>query len=216
MMQECKTSVCLLLSVLGWLWAWKCILRMNISLADQQLILELLDVMSATKLQECRQHISAQLDGVVDFWLRHSHDAEYGYCSNTNHLVEAPVQHVWLWLLFRGFFTCIGRDGKVYDDLKYVWLQGRQVRLQGRWSTSEVRSGLMKLQREAALFSHRCGCTVVCTEPWNVSTDLKFWKQPKLVSLTLHECVLPNVCFQRLHNDWAGTFNESGVFRSRA
>lgn len=59
---------------------------MNISLADQQLILELLDVMSATKLQECRQHISAQLDGVVDFWLRHSHDAEYGYCSNTNHL----------------------------------------------------------------------------------------------------------------------------------
>lgn len=27
----------------------------------------------------------------------------------------------------RGFFTCLGRDGKVYDDLKYVWLQGRQV-----------------------------------------------------------------------------------------
>ena len=28
----------------------------------------------------------------------------------------------------RGFFTCLGRDGQVYDDLKYVWLQGRQVR----------------------------------------------------------------------------------------
>lgn len=27
----------------------------------------------------------------------------------------------------RGFFTCLGRDGRVYDDLKYVWLQGRQV-----------------------------------------------------------------------------------------
>uniref|UniRef100_A0A8B9YCP8 N-acylglucosamine 2-epimerase n=1 Tax=Bos mutus grunniens TaxID=30521 RepID=A0A8B9YCP8_BOSMU len=27
----------------------------------------------------------------------------------------------------RGFFTCLGRDGQVYDDLKYVWLQGRQV-----------------------------------------------------------------------------------------
>lgn len=28
---------------------------------------------------------------------------------------------------YRGFFTCLGRDGHVYDDLKYVWLQGRQV-----------------------------------------------------------------------------------------
>lgn len=25
------------------------------------------------------------------------------------------------------FFTCLGRDRRVYDDLKYVWLQGRQV-----------------------------------------------------------------------------------------
>lgn len=27
-----------------------------------------------------------------------------------------------------GFFNCLGKDGKVYDELKYVWLQGRQVR----------------------------------------------------------------------------------------
>ncbi|MBN3306714.1 RENBP epimerase, partial [Amia calva] len=26
-----------------------------------------------------------------------------------------------------GFFTCLGREGQVYDELKYVWLQGRQV-----------------------------------------------------------------------------------------
>lgn len=31
--------------------------------------------------------------------------------------------------LCRGFFTCVGKDGKVYDELKYVWLQGRQVSL---------------------------------------------------------------------------------------
>uniref|UniRef100_A0A667ZMP1 N-acylglucosamine 2-epimerase n=1 Tax=Myripristis murdjan TaxID=586833 RepID=A0A667ZMP1_9TELE len=53
---------------------------------------------------EYRQQIRTELDRVVDFWLKHSHDTEYG-----------------------GFFTCIGRDGKVYDELKYVWLQGRQV-----------------------------------------------------------------------------------------
>lgn len=29
---------------------------------------------------------------------------------------------------FSGFFNCLGKDGKVYDELKYVWLQGRQVR----------------------------------------------------------------------------------------
>jgi len=41
----------------------------------------------------------------------------------------------WPWTsprCFRGFFTCIGRDGKVYDELKYVWLQGRQVRRRRR------------------------------------------------------------------------------------
>ncbi|XP_017260260.1 N-acylglucosamine 2-epimerase [Kryptolebias marmoratus] len=60
--------------------------------------------MSAEKLEECRQHVRAQLDDVVTFWLQHSHDPVHG-----------------------GFFTCLGRDGRVYDELKYVWLQGRQV-----------------------------------------------------------------------------------------
>uniref|UniRef100_A0A1A8J1W5 N-acylglucosamine 2-epimerase n=3 Tax=Nothobranchius kuhntae TaxID=321403 RepID=A0A1A8J1W5_NOTKU len=60
--------------------------------------------MSAVKLEECRQHIRAQLDSVVDFWLKYSHDTVHG-----------------------GFFTCIGKDGNIYDELKYVWLQGRQV-----------------------------------------------------------------------------------------
>ncbi|XP_058498171.1 N-acylglucosamine 2-epimerase [Solea solea] len=60
--------------------------------------------MSALKLDECRERIRKELDDVVNFWLKYSHDTEHG-----------------------GFFTCIGRDGTVYDELKYVWLQGRQV-----------------------------------------------------------------------------------------
>ncbi|XP_063320157.1 N-acylglucosamine 2-epimerase [Pelmatolapia mariae] len=60
--------------------------------------------MSVVTLEKCRENIRKQLDNVVDFWLKYSHDRVHG-----------------------GFFTCIGRDGKIYDELKYVWLQGRQV-----------------------------------------------------------------------------------------
>uniref|UniRef100_A0A8C0LFY1 N-acylglucosamine 2-epimerase n=1 Tax=Canis lupus dingo TaxID=286419 RepID=A0A8C0LFY1_CANLU len=55
-------------------------------------------------LQAWKERVEQELDRVVAFWMEHSHDQEHG-----------------------GFFTCLGRDGQVYDDLKYVWLQGRQV-----------------------------------------------------------------------------------------
>uniref|UniRef100_A0A3Q1MDG4 N-acylglucosamine 2-epimerase n=1 Tax=Bos taurus TaxID=9913 RepID=A0A3Q1MDG4_BOVIN len=55
-------------------------------------------------LRAWKDRVARELDRVVAFWLDHSHDQEQG-----------------------GFFTCLGRDGQVYDDLKYVWLQGRQV-----------------------------------------------------------------------------------------
>jgi N-acylglucosamine 2-epimerase len=41
---------------------------------------------------------------VIPFWLKYSLDREYG-----------------------GYFTCLDRDGTVYDTKKYIWLQGRQV-----------------------------------------------------------------------------------------
>ncbi|MDR2362048.1 MAG: AGE family epimerase/isomerase [Prevotellaceae bacterium] len=44
------------------------------------------------------------LNGVLPFWLRHSIDAECG-----------------------GYFSCLNRDGSVYDTDKFIWLQGRQV-----------------------------------------------------------------------------------------
>ncbi|XP_030640813.1 N-acylglucosamine 2-epimerase [Chanos chanos] len=60
--------------------------------------------MTAAKLEQYRERIRTELDRVVEFWLKYSHDKQYG-----------------------GFFTCIAEDGKIYDELKYVWLQGRQV-----------------------------------------------------------------------------------------
>ncbi|XP_043541206.1 N-acylglucosamine 2-epimerase [Chiloscyllium plagiosum] len=51
-----------------------------------------------------RTRIREELDRTMEFWLKHSHDQELG-----------------------GFFTCLSRDGSVYDELKYIWLQGRQI-----------------------------------------------------------------------------------------
>ncbi|HRQ41880.1 MAG TPA: AGE family epimerase/isomerase [Chloroflexota bacterium] len=47
---------------------------------------------------------SALLDDVIPFWQRHSPDYQHG-----------------------GYFTCLQRDGSVYDTDKFVWLQARQV-----------------------------------------------------------------------------------------
>lgn len=44
------------------------------------------------------------LDNILPFWVKHSKDEEYG-----------------------GFFTCLNRDGSVFDTDKFMWLQGREV-----------------------------------------------------------------------------------------
>jgi N-acylglucosamine 2-epimerase len=41
---------------------------------------------------------------IIPFWLNNSQDKEYG-----------------------GYFTCLDREGRVFDTDKFIWLQGRQV-----------------------------------------------------------------------------------------
>ncbi|MGN1220570.1 MAG: AGE family epimerase/isomerase, partial [Candidatus Cryptobacteroides sp.] len=50
------------------------------------------------------QYKSELLDNVLPFWLDHSQDKEFG-----------------------GYFSCLNRDGSVYDTDKFIWLQGREV-----------------------------------------------------------------------------------------
>ena len=50
------------------------------------------------------QYKNELFNHVIPFWLEKSQDLEYG-----------------------GYFTCLERDGKVFDSDKYIWLQGRQV-----------------------------------------------------------------------------------------
>ena len=47
---------------------------------------------------------STLLDNVLPFWMTHSPDKEFG-----------------------GYFTCLDRDGSVFDTDKFLWLQGREV-----------------------------------------------------------------------------------------
>lgn len=54
--------------------------------------------------QLAAQYKSELLDKVVPFWLEKSQDLKHG-----------------------GYFTCLERDGEVYDTDKFVWLQGREV-----------------------------------------------------------------------------------------
>ena len=58
------------------------------------------------------------LDNVLPFWEQFSLDGECG-----------------------GYFTCLDRDGRVYDTDKFVWLQGRQV-----WTFSMLYNRLERRQ----------------------------------------------------------------------
>ena len=58
--------------------------------------------MDFKKLAE--QYKSELFDNVLPFWLQHSQDRECG-----------------------GYYTCLDRDGHVFDTDKFIWLQGREV-----------------------------------------------------------------------------------------
>ncbi|MFX1704273.1 AGE family epimerase/isomerase [Chitinophaga sp. CC14] len=50
------------------------------------------------------QYRQELLDNVLPFWMKHSKDEKNG-----------------------GYFTCLQRDGRIFDTDKFMWLQGREV-----------------------------------------------------------------------------------------
>eukprot|EP00794_Sanderia_malayensis_P007358 gene7358-8178_t len=70
-----------------------------------------------------REKIEKELANVASFWMSNSHDEKHG-----------------------GFFNCIYEDGRVYDDLKYVWLQGRQV-----WMYCRLYNEMNRFQKKKIL-----------------------------------------------------------------
>lgn len=68
--------------------------------------------------QLSQQYRSELLDKVIPFWLEKSQDMEFG-----------------------GYFTCLDREGNVYDTDKFVWMQGREV-----WMFSKLYNEVEKKQ----------------------------------------------------------------------
>jgi N-acylglucosamine 2-epimerase len=81
------------------------------------------------------QYAGALFGDVIPFWQKFSPDLEYG-----------------------GYFTCLARDGSVYDEDKFVWLQARQL-----WTFSmlynqvERRDDWLEMARLGAEFLLRHG-----------------------------------------------------------
>ncbi|XP_034027563.1 N-acylglucosamine 2-epimerase [Thalassophryne amazonica] len=125
--------------------------------------------MSVVTLAECREQIRRELDSVVDFWLKYSHDTLHG-----------------------GFFTCIGRDGKIYDELKYVWLQGRQV-----WMYCRLYRTMDRFQKPEILDAAKAGGAFLrkfarlssSSDPWKCAFCLTRDGKPVKIQRTIFsEC----------------------------
>lgn len=75
------------------------------------------------------------LENVVPFWLRHSKDKQAG-----------------------GYFTCLDREGKVFDDDKFLWLQGRELWLFSMlYDKVEARPEWLEMARHGADFLEKYG-----------------------------------------------------------
>lgn len=72
---------------------------------------------------------------------------------------------------YRGFYVCLGRDGKVYDGSKFGWLEGRQVSRE----TAHVRQ--FDFLSDETRFSKIFVRTSLLHRPWeacvNTKTDIK-------------------------------------------
>ena len=64
------------------------------------------------------------LENVLPFWLNHSQDLEFG-----------------------GYYTCLNRNGDVFDTDKFIWLQGREV-----WLFSMLYNKVEKKQSGHCIF----------------------------------------------------------------
>ena len=85
--------------------------------------------------QLTEQYRDELLNKVVPFWLNHSQDKERG-----------------------GYFTCLDREGNVYDTDKFVWMQGREVWMFSKlYNTVEQRPEWLEAAKQGAEFLKRYG-----------------------------------------------------------
>lgn len=80
-------------------------------------------------------YLAELTNNILPFWLRYSKDEKHG-----------------------GYFTCLDREGKVYDTDKFMWLQGRQVwTFSSLYSTVEARPEWLAMALHGADFMEKFG-----------------------------------------------------------
>jgi N-acylglucosamine 2-epimerase len=100
-------------------------------MSSPQLQIEQADIMKSY----AAQYRDELLHNIVPFWETHSIDKECG-----------------------GFFTCLRRDGSVFDTDKFMWLQGRQVwTLSMLYDKVEPRESWKKMAIHGAEFMKKYG-----------------------------------------------------------
>ena len=81
------------------------------------------------------QYKTELLDKVLPFWLENSQDREFG-----------------------GYFSCLDRDGSVYDTDKFIWLQCREVWMFAKlYNTVEIRPEWLECATQGAEFLKKYG-----------------------------------------------------------
>ena len=85
--------------------------------------------------QLAQQYKTELLDKVLPFWLNNSQDREFG-----------------------GYFSCLDRDGSVYDTDKFIWLQCREVWMFAKlYNTVEKRQEWLDCAIQGAEFLKKYG-----------------------------------------------------------
>jgi mannose/cellobiose epimerase-like protein (N-acyl-D-glucosamine 2-epimerase family) len=116
-------------------------------------------------------YLAELTNNILPFWLRYSKDEKHG-----------------------GYFTCLDREGNVYDTDKFMWLQGRQVwTFSSLYSTVEARPEWLAMALHGADFMEKFGrrkmvvrwCSpiifsVIVLRPW----ALQHWIGPTLKTAT--------------------------------
>lgn len=82
------------------------------------------------------QYKSELLEKVIPFWEKNSKDEEFG-----------------------GFYTCLDREGKVFDTDKFIWLQGRETWMfSSLYNQVENKPEWLAMALNGAEFLQKYGC----------------------------------------------------------
>lgn len=152
------------------------------------------------------QYKNELLQNIIPFWLRYSKDEENG-----------------------GYFTCLQRDGKVFDTDKFMWLQGREV-----WCFSylyhhvDQNAEWLQMARHGADFMEKYGRDEAgnwyfsltadgkpLTQPYNIFSDcfaaMAFGALDKANPNSSHAEIavttFENIIKRR--NNWKGSYNKT-------